>query len=87
MFLRVDGVSMSFQGVKYGVITLMRTQQIPYLIKIHYMAHKTNLAMQKKNSCKWFPYWKISFNHYIGITLAPQNSHFEFTKFVEIVKT
>jgi hypothetical protein len=51
------------------------------------MAHKTNLAMQKKNSCKWFPYWKISFNHYIDITLAPQNSHFEFTKFVEIVKT
>ncbi len=46
MFLRVDGVSIPFQMVKYGDITLMRTQQLPYLIKIHCMAHKTNLAMQ-----------------------------------------
>ncbi len=30
--------------ITYG--GLMQTQQIPYLIKIHCMAHKTNLAMQ-----------------------------------------
>jgi hypothetical protein len=29
MCLRIDGASM-FQGVKYGIIVLMRTKQLPY---------------------------------------------------------
>ncbi len=41
--LSTDGIS-TFQGVRYGVIDLLKTHA-PYLIKIHYMAHKTNLAM------------------------------------------
>jgi hypothetical protein len=45
MFLRTNGAS-RFQGVKYGIIGVMRIEQAPYLIEIHYMAHKTNLVIQ-----------------------------------------
>jgi hypothetical protein len=47
--LGVDGVSM-FQSVKFKVIVLLKTQHAPYLIGIHCMAHKTNLAMQSFSS-------------------------------------
>lgn len=46
MFLKSNG-ALRFQGVKYGIIVVMRTKQTPYLIEIHYMAHKTNLVIQK----------------------------------------
>jgi len=43
--LRVNGVS-TFHGVKFGVIVLTMTQQAPYFIGIHCMAHKTTLQCQ-----------------------------------------
>jgi hypothetical protein len=44
MYLRIDGVSM-FQGVKSKIITLMRTEQTPFLIGIHCMIDGTNLVV------------------------------------------
>ncbi len=41
--LGTDGIS-TFQGVKYGVIDLLKTHAL-YLIKIYCMAHRINLAM------------------------------------------
>jgi hypothetical protein len=45
MCLIADNVS-TFQTIKFGITTLMRTKQMPYFIKIHCMAHKTNLVIQ-----------------------------------------
>jgi hypothetical protein len=47
--LSTDGIS-TFQGVRYKVITLLRTQHAPYFIGIHCMAHITNLIMQSLSS-------------------------------------
>jgi len=47
--LGVDDVS-TFQGIKFRVIVLLKTQHAPYLIGIHCMAHRTNLAMQSLSS-------------------------------------
>jgi hypothetical protein len=42
--LGVDG-AFTFQRVKFGIINLMKIKHEPFFIGIHYMAHKTNLAM------------------------------------------
>jgi hypothetical protein len=42
--LGVDG-AFTFQRVKFGIIGFMKIKQTPFFIGIHYMAHKTNLAM------------------------------------------
>jgi hypothetical protein len=49
MCLGVDGV-FTFQGVRLGVTTLMRTQQTPFLIGIHFMAYRTNFVVQSLSS-------------------------------------
>jgi len=43
--LGADGVS-TFQGVRSRVSALIRMQQTPFLIGIHYIAHRTNLEVQ-----------------------------------------
>jgi hypothetical protein len=47
--LGVNGV-FTFQGVRLGVTTLMRTRQTPFLIKIHWMAYRMNFVMQSLSS-------------------------------------
>jgi hypothetical protein len=49
MCLAVDGVP-TFQGVKSRIIVLLMTQHATYLIGIHCMAHRINLAMQSLSS-------------------------------------
>jgi len=67
--LGIDGVS-TFQRVRFGIIDLLKTHA-PYLIGIHCMAHRTNLAMQSLFPCQWFPNWKIYSNRFMGIFLTP----------------
>jgi hypothetical protein len=45
MCVGVDGTS-TCQGVRSRIIILMETEQTFYLVKIHCMAHKTNLVIQ-----------------------------------------
>jgi len=72
--LRTNGAS-TFQGVRSKGTILMRTnEQVPYLIRIYYMAHKTNLIVQSCSQCLWFPNWRISFKYYMSLFLAPQNT-------------
>jgi hypothetical protein len=47
--VRTDGV-FTFQGVRLGVTTLMKTQQTPFFIGNHCMAYKTNFALQSSFS-------------------------------------
>jgi hypothetical protein len=42
--LGINGAS-KFQGVKFGIIALMKIEQAPYIIWIHCMAHRTNLEV------------------------------------------
>jgi hypothetical protein len=86
MFLRVDGVSMSFQGLKYGFITFMKTQQYLTSSKSIVWHIKQTLQCKLCFSCQWFPYWKISFNHYISINLVPQNSHLNLQNLLKLWK-
>lgn len=45
MCLIANGAS-TFQTIRFGITILMKTKQTPYFIKIHYMAHRTNLVLQ-----------------------------------------
>jgi hypothetical protein len=43
--LGLDGVNV-FQGTKIGVTKQIHDNYAPHSIRVHYMAHHTNLAMQ-----------------------------------------
>jgi hypothetical protein len=86
MCIGANGVS-TFQGIIFKVTTLMRTEQTPYFIGIHCMAHRMNLVMQslytmpmvsKLESLFQILYWYFS---------TSQRHHLEFTKLAKIVET
>ncbi len=45
MYFGVDGVS-AFQGLRYGVISQIQWQYVPFVTSAHCMAHWTNLTIQ-----------------------------------------
>ena len=44
LFFGADGVAI-FHGVRGGVIVQLQREFAPFLVKVHYSSHKTNLAM------------------------------------------
>jgi hypothetical protein len=85
MFLRTNGAS-RFQGVKYGIIIVMIIEQTPYLIEIHYMAHKTNLVIQNFSIIPMVSKLKELLKTLYGYFSSSPKCHFEFTKLAKIVK-
>jgi hypothetical protein len=85
MCLRTNGV-FTFQGVKSRVIVLMKTQQAPFLIGIHYMPHKTNLMVQSLFSMPMVSKLEDLLQSLYGYFPSSPKRHFEFTKLVEIVE-
>ncbi len=85
MLLGVDGVSM-FQWVKFGLIVLLKTQQAPYLIRIHCMAHETNLVMQSLSSMPMVSKLENLFQSLYGYFSSSLKHHLEFTKLAKIVE-
>jgi hypothetical protein len=85
MFLRTNGAS-RFQGVKYGIIFVMRTEQTPYFIEIHYIAHKTNLVIQNFSIIPMVSKLRDLLQTLYGYFSSSPKCHFEFTKLVKVVK-
>ncbi len=85
MLLGGDGVSM-FQWVKFGLIVLLKTQQTPYLIRIHCMAHETNLVMQSLSSMPMVSKLENLFQSLYGYFSSSLKHHLEFTKLAKIVE-
>jgi len=85
LLLGVNGVSM-FQGVKLGLIVLPKTQQAPYLIKIHCMANQTNLVVQSLSSMLMVSKLENVLQSLYGYFFSFPKHHLEFTKLVEIVE-
>jgi hypothetical protein len=85
VLLGVDGVSM-FQGVKFGLIVLLKTQQAPYLIRIHCMAHQTNLAVQSLSSMPMVSKLENLLQSLYGYFSSSLKHHLEFTKLTKIVE-
>ncbi len=86
MCLGVDGVS-TFQGVRSRVIALIKTQQTPFLIGIHCIAHRTNLEVQNLSSMPMVSKLEDLFQSLYGYFSSSPKCHFEFTKLVQIVET
>ncbi len=80
-----DGV-FTFQGVKLRVIVLMKTQQIPFLIRIHCMPRRTNLKMQSLFSMPMVSKLKDLLQSLYGYFFRSPNCYLEFTNLVEIVE-
>ncbi len=85
MLLGVDGVSV-FQGVKFGLIVLVRTQQAHYFIKIHCAAHQTNLVVQSLSSMLMVSKLENLLQSLYGYFSSSPKHHLEFTKLVKIVE-
>lgn len=85
MFLKSNG-ALRFQGVKYGIIVVMRTKQTPYLIEIHYMACKTNLVIQNFSIMPIVSKLNDLFQTLYGYFFSSPKCHFEVTKLAKIVK-
>jgi hypothetical protein len=85
MFLKTNGAS-RFQGVKYGNIVVMKTEQTPYPIEIYYMPHKTNLVIQNFSINPMISKLKDLLQTLYEHFSSSPKYHFEFTKLAKIVK-
>jgi len=85
MCLGVDGVS-TFQGVRSRIIVLMKTQQAPFFVGIHYMPHRTNIIMQSFFSMPMVSKLKDLLQSLYGYFLSSPKCHLEFTKLIENVE-
>ncbi len=85
MCLGVDGIS-TFSGARFEITILMRTQQTPYFIGIHNMAHWTNLVVKSLFSMlmvsKLEDLLKSLYGHFFSSPKWP----LEFTKLAKTMK-
>jgi hypothetical protein len=86
MCLGANGAS-TFQGIRFGVTTLMETKQTPYLIGIHCMAHRMNLPVQSLSTMPMVSKLENLLQALYGYFSTSPKHHFEFTKLAKIVET
>ncbi len=65
----------------------MRTEQTPYLIGIHYMAHKTSLVVQSLSTMLMVSKLENLLQALYKYFSTSQECHLEFTKLAKIIKT
>ncbi len=77
----------TFQGIKFKVTTLMRTEQTSYFIGIHCMAHRMNLVMQSLYTMPMVSKLESLLQALYMYFSTSQKHHLEFTKLAKIVET
>jgi hypothetical protein len=79
--LGTNGAS-TFQGVRLKVIALMKMEQMPYLIGIHCMAHRTNHVVHHFSFIPMVSKLEIL----LQLFLVPPNAILNFKKLAKIVE-
>jgi len=89
MCLGINGAS-TFQGIRSGITTSMKTEQTPYFIGIHCTAHRMNLVVQSLSIMFLVSTLENLFQALYGYFSTSPKRHLElleFTKLAKIVET
>jgi hypothetical protein len=81
-----DGVAV-FQGARSGVTSQLIEKHAPYLMGVHYMSHRTNLAVQALSNLPMVTKIESLLQSLHSYFTSSPKRHLEFTKLAEIVET
>jgi hypothetical protein len=85
MTFNVDGVFI-FQGTRLGVIQQIFERFLPHSTRVHYMAHRTNLAIQTLSHLQMVNKIEGLIQTLYNYFFKSQKRHLEFTKIVKLME-